>query len=238
MQDELSALMAERLKLEQQPQVTNQVPPSPGPIAYISQHYHHSAHKAPSAFIGDDLSEAREILAQHRIDADFLLPSQLILFNQADLDQRRRLIELWQIAPLRYGQLLYGQNRNSWPQTSLQQEEQAAQHRYLLMKGDGISAPEAMDSGMDGKIEHGSQEFRANAEPYMISGYTGDGWKDTAVGQSEKTGSWSTSYEYNRASDPVYEERLWGAPGSQPMEHQYGAFQAMSEANRGDEEML
>lgn len=239
MQDELSALMAERLRLEQEPQVASQMPQSPGPITYISQHYHHSAHKAPTLVSRDDLAEARETLAQNRIDADFLLPSQLNLFNQADLDQRRRLIELWQIAPLRYGQRTFSQDGSSWPETSLQQEEEAAQHRYLQMTGDGVSKLEVMEGVMDGERGRGSpQELRGNAEPYMISGYMQDGWKGTVVGQSEKTTSWSTSYELNRASDPVYQDRLWWTPGSQPMEHQYGAFQAMSEANREDEDML
>lgn len=239
MQDDLSKLMAEQLNLEQKRPAPSQVPQSPGPITYISQHYHHSSHKAPTFASRDDLSEARQALAQHRIDADFLLPSQLNLFNQADLDQRRRLVELWQIAPPRYGRQIFAQDRNSWPQTSLQQEEEAAQGRYLQMTEHGVCRSDIMDSAMDDDRGQGSpQELRGNAEPYMISGYTQDGWKDTVVGQSEKTTSWSTSYEFNRANDPVYQDRLWWTPGSQPMEHQYGAFQAMNEANREDEEML
>ena len=231
MQDELSTLMSERLHLEQptpKQQPMPHEPQSPGPVMYISQHYHHSSHKAPALASRDDVTEAREILTQHNIDADFLFPSQLSLFAQGDTDQRRRLIELWQIAPPRYGtQLVTVQDRQ---QTSLQREEEAAEQRYLRMMADETS---------------GVQEGRSQtAEPYMISGYSelvrpNGQTREISFGQDGKRGSWSNGFEYSRVTDPAYHSGLWG----QPMEHQYGAFEAMREQaamdrEREDEEML
>ncbi|KAL9106731.1 MAG: hypothetical protein Q9227_008300 [Pyrenula ochraceoflavens] len=258
MQDELSSMIAQRLHLENptvQAPPTPQEPPSPAPISYISQHYHHSSHKAPTIASRDDLTEAREILIQHNIDAGFLFPSQLNLFAQGDLDQRRRLIELWQIAPPRYGtQMAVAHDPGNWQQTSLAREEEAAQQRYLTMMVDEGAAVRVNNGPIDEmmKGQNSPLDSRGQAEPYMVSGYTemrpDAPKKEISFGQDGTRGSWSSSFEYNRAVDPAYQNggSWWSSGegnGTQPMEHQYGAFEAMREQaamarEREDQDML
>ncbi|KAJ5946996.1 hypothetical protein N7466_000011 [Penicillium verhagenii] len=75
--------------------------PDPNPISYsISQHYHHSTHivscpnPQPQA-IADPTPI--EILQQHGLDPSTMSPRQLDLFKNADVEQRHRLIQTWQL---------------------------------------------------------------------------------------------------------------------------------------------
>lgn len=83
---------------------------SPHPIKYsITQHYNHSAHQAalkptePSSSVEQNTPpelglHLKNLLLKHNINSELLLSTQLILFEQANMEQRARLLELWQIS--------------------------------------------------------------------------------------------------------------------------------------------
>ena len=227
MQDELSDLMTRNMQLNphgSQPPPEMYTPPTPAfdpqptPITYITQHYHHSSHQVPPT---PPEIQPSQILAAAGIDADVLFPSQLNLFKNAQPDQQLRLIELWRIAPPTYGQQMLNKNLGNWPQTTLDQEEQAAKHRW-----DRMSEQERQHT----------MNTRQNAEPYMANGYQNlpniNGMTaPTEYQQSEMSGT----KDYNRAFDPLYDSRQWWEVnlGSQPMEHQYGLLEQMRSEGYG-----
>ncbi|KAJ5224151.1 hypothetical protein N7468_008693 [Penicillium chermesinum] len=101
MEDELATLFNQQMSMRSLPSQ-----PEPQPISYsISQHYHHSSHVAsipshqiaPDAPANDSTSGIMEILWQHGIDPSSLSPSQLDLFKHADLEQKQRLVQTWQV---------------------------------------------------------------------------------------------------------------------------------------------
>ena len=163
MQEELATLMTERLNLDSnvnyhsQPPELPPTPPQPNSaqpqMTYITQHYHHSAHQAAPTPPVEQPTVAEE-LARHGINASVLFPSQISLFQQAQPEQQSRLIQLWSIAPSTYGNQLLTKNLTNWPQTSMQQEEEAAESRYMKMQ----AAAESQGNQ--------SPEQR-HAEPYM-----------------------------------------------------------------------
>ena len=218
MQDELANMMAHNLNLSNslhpQPQnasmpTTPQVLPQTSPITYISQHYHHSAHQVPVA--SQPEVSASTTLADAGIDPSVLFPSQLQLFRNAPPDQQLRLIELWRIAPPTYGNQMMARDLGNWPQTNMQQEEEAARERWERMEQEkykNLSAP---------------QEPKTSAEPYIVTGY------DTLPGLSGMSPTSDGSVkEYRQANDPAYQSReWWHMSESQPMEHQYGLLQHM-----------
>lgn len=243
MQDDLSDLMARNLHLGNnviQPSFPAATPPTPqlevqpAPIAYITQHYHHSSHQKPVGAQAD--VEPSQTLAAAGIDPSVLFPSQLQLFKHAAPDQQLRLIQLWQIAPPSYGQQMLAKNLGNWPETDLAQEEEAARHRWEKLS--------------EREREHSIyvQHVRSQAEPYMVDGYGKlpniNGV--TAPTQYRPTAEVDRSNEYNRAHDPVYSSREWWQRFSetQPMEHQYGALEQMRITGYGavdmdgDKEML
>ncbi|KXG45386.1 uncharacterized protein PGRI_042990 [Penicillium griseofulvum] len=70
------------------------LPPSPE-IAYsITQHYHHSAHRIAQH---TDQPSSIDILRHHGLDPNTLTQDQLALFENADAEQRERLIQTWQL---------------------------------------------------------------------------------------------------------------------------------------------
>jgi hypothetical protein len=224
MQEELATLMTQRLKLENNGNYHSQpeLPPTPPQpdqqpqMTYITQHYHHSAHQAaPTPPV--EQTSVHDDLARHGIDAAVLFPSQLSLFKEVQPEQQLRLIQLWSIAPPSYGNHMLAKDLGSWPQTSMQQEEEAAKARYMRMQGDS---------------ENYSQEQRHNAEPYVIHGYD-------ALPGSAATGQASPvrTHEYNRALDPAYQSREWWLHESDPIEHQYGVAQQMRQFADHDEDM-
>ncbi|EKV08520.1 hypothetical protein PDIG_58640 [Penicillium digitatum PHI26] len=70
--------------------------PSQAPaITYsITQHYHHSAHSIARP---TEQPSSIDILRHHGLDASALTPDQLVLFQNADAEQRERLIQTWQL---------------------------------------------------------------------------------------------------------------------------------------------
>jgi hypothetical protein len=226
MQEELATLMTQHLSLNNtvnyhyQPELPP-TPPQPElqvQMTYITQHYHHSAHQAAPTPPDEPTTVTKE-LARNGIDASILFPSQIKLFKQAQPEQQLRLIQLWSIAPPSYGNQLLAKDLGNWPQTSMQQEEEAAQSRYTRMK---------TESG------NSSPGQRRNAEPYIVRGY--DTLHDGSLGTTE-TGLDKRSPVPNRALDPAYSSREWWMHGSQPIEHQYGIVQQMRQFEDQDEEM-
>lgn len=226
MQEELATLMTQHLNLDNTVNYHSQpeLPPTPPQpdaqpqMTYITQHYHHSAHQAAPTS-PTEKSTANEELARHGIDASTLFPSQLNLYKQAQPDQQLRLIQLWSIAPPAYGNQMLAKDLVTWPQTSMQQEEEAAQSRYTRIQ---------IESG------NHSAEQRQNAEPYMIHGYNTSAGISGAAAKAADT---ARTLEYNRALDPAYQSREWWMHESQPIEHQYGIVQQMRQFADQDEDM-
>lgn len=270
-QDELSQLFAARMQLSQNAQAAQNVQPneqeksseqqqqqqgnSSQPIVYASQHYTHSYHVVPARQEPEkthvELSELHDVLVRNSIDPSLLFPSQIDLFQNADNDQRLRLLELWRISPPQgtSAQWLY-----DWPPTSLAQEEAMAKLRYEKMleeraQQDEIQKhQEQLDQSMDGSKDNAAvQEARdilatspENAEPYIVSGYD-------MLAQREYEAS-AEATKYTQATDPVYnhigQTGLWekNVGSLLDMENQYGAFAHARDfdvhRSYGDEEMV
>ncbi|KAH0541928.1 hypothetical protein FGG08_003648 [Glutinoglossum americanum] len=217
MHEDLVALFSRNLTLSNQAQVipaTQADSPQPQPAIdpqavekpkySISQHYHHSAHlassappsTAPSPALGEqttDVVTAEIILSRNGVDPTTLIPSQLMLFREADVSQKMRLVELWRISPPNASAHELG----NWSQTNLQQGENMAtvdskgdreeqeklgilMHEQQLDQPNNVWAEQGQSSnqslgvvpisGGDSRdIDCGHQQD--NAEPYILSGY-------------------------------------------------------------------
>lgn len=251
-QDELAQLFAANMHLSQNaPQQVKQEqavpvqqqpePEAPKAIVYASSHYTHSHHVVPTRSVSEppartriELSELGAILLRNSINPEFLFPSQVELFQNADDDQRLRLLELWRISPPQGRQGYpadseYNMSRQlyDWPPTSLAQEEAMAKLRYEKEQQEQQKARELSASPQV-------------AEPYMMSGY------DMLAKREYEQSSKETSY--NQATDPVYNSTgsngLWQKNDSiSTMENNYGAFAYAREYGfqqpmYGDEEMV
>jgi hypothetical protein len=223
------------------------------PITYVSQHYTHTHHVVPIRHIPQappkaqvDLSELQAVLLRNSIDPSLLFPSQIDLFQNADNDQRLRLLELWRISPPQ-GRQGYpeGQDYNTsrqlydWPPTSLAQEEAMAKLRYEQLQVERAQQEEiqahqqqlnaSMDMGTESTAAQATRDLMSsNAEPYILSGY-----EMMASREYEKSGQESASYlkdasKYNQATDPAYNNigGLWEkhVGSTLDMENQYGSY--------------
>ncbi|KAJ5650041.1 uncharacterized protein N7484_003764 [Penicillium longicatenatum] len=185
LQDELAALFDRQMAIDSSPQ--------PQHLSYsISQHYHHSTHVAPSPKPPPQAHTDPtpiEILQHHGLDPSDMLPRQLDLFQNADAEQRQRLIQTWQ---------LYARSPG----------ESANSDATLTMEGLQMDDP------------------KAQAEPYMVSGY------QTHSQSAEPT----TGQPYTSATDPVYKtQHWWEMAQTEPMESQYGEFQARKQYETGSD---
>lgn len=271
-QEELSQLFSAHMSLSQAPpQSTPQPPPqhheqptqgqeqtqASQPIIYVSQHYTHSYHIAPAqvqqpakSYI--ELSELESILLRNSIDPSLLFPSQVDLFQNADNDQRLRLLELWRISPPQGRQGYpdgadYNTSRQlyDWPPTSLAQEEAMARLRYERLEEERIQQEEiqkhqqkldqSMDPGVDSAAVHTTRDILAtsptNAEPYIVSGYDMLAKREYDESVQSAANHLQESTRYNQATDPVYghassNSGLWekNVGSMLDMENQYGAF--------------
>jgi hypothetical protein len=216
MYNELAGMMGTHLNLVQ-PQhgqsmpATPHVSPQPAPIAYITQHYHHSAHQAPNSE-----RQASDILEEAGVNASALLPSQLLLFKNADDEQKRRLVELWRISPPTPGNQLPPWANTDWPQTNMELEEEAARLRWEAMERDRLKNLCALPG----------YDSRATAEPYMTNLYE---TKIDVEPLSHLVPS-SDDETYKRCKDPVYNNsREWWQMGEEgPMEHQVSRVRCSS----------
>ncbi len=234
-QDELTQLFAANMHLSQQApqQVQHQQQQqqheqhkeseAPKAIVYASSHYTHSHHVVPTRSVSEpparthiEISELAAILLRNSINPELLFPSQVELFQNADDDQRLRLLELWRISPPQGRQGYpadtdYNLSRQlyDWPPTSLAQEESMAKLRYEKTQQEQERVRELSASPQA-------------AEPYMMSGY--DMLAKREYEQSAKESS------YNQATDPVYNSTgghgLWqkNTDSISNMENNYGAF--------------
>jgi hypothetical protein len=211
MTDELVSMMGRHFNLNPIQPTDASMPPTPqvsphqGPITYITQHYHHSGHQVME-------KQASDILQEAGVNAAVLLPSQLALFKNADDEQKQRLVELWRIAPPTAGTQMPPAVTSNWPQTSMEQEEEAARIRWETMEQERLKSLGALP-GYDTR----------DAEPYMTNLFTNTSHRTEDSAQNTEDG-------YKRCKDPVYNHsREWWQVGldTEPMEHQYGLLQHM-----------
>ncbi|KAJ4380341.1 hypothetical protein N0V86_004652 [Didymella sp. IMI 355093] len=219
-QDELAQLFAANMHLSQNASQQMQLP-QPEPVPQQKEQ------EAPKAIVASEpalrthieLSELGAILLRNSINPEMLFPSQVELFQNADDDQRLRLLELWRISPPQGRQGYpegseYNMSRQlyDWPPTSLAQEEAMAKLRYEKCQQEEQKARELSTSPQV-------------AEPYMMSGY--DMLAKREYEQSAKEPS------YNQATDPVYNNSnssssngLWqkNVGSISDMENNYGAY--------------
>ena len=259
LQDDLTRMFSQNMKLSQdEGQQRLQEIGTTLPLSYsISQHYHHSAHIAlsePRMESSEDttststpstLADAKQLLQQHGVDPSCLLLSQLTLFEQAPPDQKSRLVELWQISPpehASFGAQEWTDELGAWEQTTLEQEEEMARLRYARKNANNESRldVEIMD-GEKGNIEQPSvrhAEENHMVEPYIDSGYEmlaqqeyDQPPKSTNTTRNTYSPLGSSVGNYNRALDPAYSSKGWWDfdQGQQPMEHQYGMFDQISQ---------
>lgn len=102
----------------------------------ISQHYTHSAHVLQTLHPLQPSKQdtATRTLIKNGIPPSSLLRSQLTLFEEADEDQRNRLIQLWRIVPRTYarnGGQEMADRLGGYQTTTLLQEEELARLRYM-----------------------------------------------------------------------------------------------------------
>lgn len=278
-QDELARLFQANLNLSQRPThsiptpqpdeqntqqdpVQQQQPAAEKTIVYASQHYTHSHHVAPTRHIAPlpevkktpiDTSRLGEIFLRNSIDPSLLFPSQIDLFQNADDDQRLRLLELWRISPPQGRQgypdgVDYNMSRQlyDWPPTSLAQEEAMAKLRYEKAMEESVQSEainnhqQELDQSMSGLDVAAVQETRnlltsspdtQNAEPYVVSGYDMLARREYEESAKQAPSLLQETSRYNQATDPVYNNTgagngLWEKHvGSMlDMENQYGAF--------------
>jgi hypothetical protein len=238
------------------------------PITYISQHYTHTHHvvpivhkprPVPTPLTTPDLVE---VLLRNSVDPTHLFPSQISLFQNADEDQRLRLLELWRISPPQGRQGIpdgidYNTSRQlyDWPPTSLAQEEAMAKLRYEKRAEQERQAKEirlhelqlqqSMDMNQESAAAQATRNAlsspeRQNAEPYILSGY-----EALAAREYERSAQEGLreSTRYNQAVDPVYKgtgpgmwEKHVGA--TVDMENQYGAYEQLKEYGSGPTEVM
>lgn len=262
-QDELAQMFAAHMKLSQgvpvqaaQPQQQfyqeepaqqqEQPEQTPKQIVYASTHYTHSYHVASARSVSEplgkthiDASDLASILLRNSIDPSLLFPSQIDLFQNADDDQRLRLLELWRISPPQ-GQPGTDYERSKqlydWPPTSLAQEESMARMRYEKQQ------QQQAESSIPSPIA-------ASAEPYMASGYEMMAAREYEKSVQAAENSWRDPNKYSQATDPVYANTgntgLWekNVGSVADMENNYGAFAYARENGfhqpmHADEEMV
>lgn len=197
----------------------------------ISQHYTHSAHivhainaeQIPaSKTIGSQPRDfpIYQILAHNNIPPSSLSRSQLTLFEQADEDQRARLIQLWSLSPS-HGTRNIGQHLS----------ERTGEHQAgaLEFRGDLVwlhQQRKSFDQSFhrEGDIKYDYGEYcswlRGNdpgdAETYITSGYEQFAQRDYDEQRMQAvSANLSTSAglifggRYNDATDPIYQGRGW-----------------------------
>lgn len=268
--DELAALFAQRLNFAsgdqvQQNQQETFIEPVPAtqpqlsekqhdtPIHYASAHYNHSYHithetlsepsrSPPPAYHETMLpNNMAQTLRDHSIDPSTLLPNQLHLFANADLDQRLRLLELWRISPPSYSaeEQIYGTQNP----TSLAEEETSARKRYeaqnpvfdthveppritpIRQAGEPAWPPAARMRAASIASSKPTAHHMGDAEPYIMDGY-----------QTNEP----PTFQSASSIEPVYaaSSGLW--PGQQQhqqgIEEQYGAY--MQIRNHADWEAM
>lgn len=283
-QDELTQLFSTHMSLSQnmpqqiQQQARQEEPvrqqqqqpreQTPKQIVYASQHYTHTHHVAPARSVSEpslkthiDRADLARVLLRNSIDPSLLFPSQIDLFQNADDDQRLRLLELWRISPPtgRQGHpdgTDYNMSRQlyDWPPTSIAKEEAMAKLRYERQQAEAQQQEEIRqyEQQLEQSMNLGGT---SPAEPYMASGYELMARRDYEESsrrekERERERNAREANQYNQATDPVYNQTvnnggLWQKHVGSilDMENNYGAFVYASENNfqpvmYADEEMV
>jgi hypothetical protein len=268
--DELAALFAHRMNFASGDQVQHNqqqdtfIEPVPvpqsqfsekqheTPIHYASAHYNHSYHirhetlsepsrSSPPAYHETMLpNNMAQTLRDNSIDPSSLLPNQLHLFANAELDQRLRLLELWRISPPSYSaeQQVYGAQNP----TSLAEEESSARQRYeaqnpvfdthveqpritpIRQAGEPAWPPAARMRAASIASSKPTAHHMSDAEPYIMDGY-----------QSNEP---SHFHQSASSVEPVYaaSSGLWPGQQQQAPEEQYGGY--MQIRNHADWEAM
>ncbi|EEQ88725.1 hypothetical protein, variant 3 [Blastomyces dermatitidis ER-3] len=244
------------------------IPRPNSPTAYL-KHYHHSRPPAPrhGSMVNDAfppplhamqqagiLSRRNAIPTQRGPTA--LFPSQLTLFTQADVDQKSRLIELWQISRPSAGK---GSQMST---SSLPSNMHFSSQDAMATDVDSMDRDTRSATGVD----HNQHE---HAEPYVMSGYEALAQREynasAARDACEQAFAMASQFSvagaaagaaaagtpalssYKPAVDPVYKGHDWWGHHDQqgqqqghgqgvseaesllqPMENQYGAFEQRS----------
>lgn len=168
-----------------------------------------------------------QTLAQNHIRVDSLLPSQVTLFEQADDDQRSRLIQLWSISPgITLGCQGMADGIDEYQNVTIEREEEQALARWK----------EILSSDMDLEVAHAcvhicisNRESIQAAEVYMKSGYEQLAERDY---QKQERGFVNVapavggmiSIPYKQATDPVYQAK-WQFDN---MEHEYAMYDQLT----------
>lgn len=158
LQDELAALFDRQMTMAQLPSAQKD------PVSFsISQHYHHSSHVAPPPNpnpVFQTFQSVHDVLGRHGLDSSTFSPSQLELFQHADVEQRQRLIQTWQ---------LYSRLEQAPTAPSCQDIQ-------------SVPANPAEDLEMNDQIDTIGEDHGGLAEPYMISGYEAAPPKEPTTG--------------------------------------------------------
>jgi hypothetical protein len=191
---------------------------------------------------------------RNSIDPTSLSPSQIDLFQNADDDQRLRLLELWRISPPQGRQGIpetvdYNVSRQlyDWPPTSVAQEEAMAKMRYETLMQERAQSEEiqmhqqqldeSMNQGIDSAAVQATRGLLTSspeapsAEPYIVSGYDMLARREYEQSAQATPNHLRESTKYNQSTDPVYKHSsentgLWQKQVGSiiDMENQYGAF--------------
>lgn len=209
----------------------------------ISQHYTHSAHIVqainPEQISASNITESRprglsiyQILAQHNIPPSSLVRSQLTLFEQADEDQRARLIQLWSLSPPRRTRTA-GQ-----PFVKITGEYQAGASEstedlaWLHQQRNGSDQSFHCEGELKYNYGDYCSWFRENnledAETYITSGYEQLAQRDydeqsmrAVPTKLSNSAGLIFGGRYNHATDPIYQGRGWldDHPGQRDVGH-------------------
>lgn len=168
-----------------------------------------------------------QTLAQNHVPVDSLLPSQVTLFEQADDDQRSRLIQLWSISPgVTLGCQGTADGIDDYQNVTIEREEEQALARWK----------EILSSDMDLEVAQAcvhiclsNREPTQAAEVYMKSGYEQLAERDY---QKQERGFVNVapaiggmiSIPYKQATDPVYQAK-WQFDN---MEHEYAMYDQLT----------
>lgn len=168
-----------------------------------------------------------QTLAQHHIRIATLLPSQITLFEQADDDQRSRLIQLWSISPeINLGGHGMADGIDEYQNVTIEREDEQALARWK----------EILSSDMDLEVAHvcvpiciSNREPIQAAEVYMKSGYEQLAERDYQKQEREFVNvapavGGMISISYKQATDPIYQAK-WQLHN---MEREYAMYDQLT----------